>query len=86
MLIQILDTTELCRELIANSIEMDPEQIDGGPQQVVKEITETMNNYMFEKKLRVKLSQDPPSTEDLSYLWRIYRSVIFHIMLWSVNL
>jgi len=59
----------------------------GGPQAIVKELTQKMGHLCDEKAIKVKIiSHLNEKWNEMRFQWRAYRSVLFHLLLQALNI
>jgi len=44
-----------------------------------------MSQVIIHKKICVKISSKVQLVDEIAYYWSVYRSLLFHVLLWSVN-
>ena len=57
----------------------------GGPKRLIVDVISSMCSLLKEKSMCIKKPKEDLPESDLQFYWRIYKSMFFHTLLWSVN-
>lgn len=83
---QILDTVLLCKRTFERKQIAELESFEGGPKQIVREIVESISHILNEMHMKVKIRSKIMWGDELEFPWRLYKSLLLHIFLWSINI
>ena len=62
------------------------ETYGGGPKQIAKEIVENLSQLTNDLQIQIKLKSQITDADELLFPCNVYKSVLLHIILWSINL
>lgn len=51
----------------------------------MREVAKIVSPILIEKQMQVKINCSIDETQELKYIWRIYKSIIYHALLWTFN-
>ena len=85
MLHQILDTSNLSKNFVNQAKSVEMTSVEGGPKHIVKDVVEMMTQVQAEKSICIKLNDMIRDADEVMYCWRVYKSIFFHYILWSIN-
>ena len=76
----------LCKKIFDRKLDAEMESFEGGPKQIVKETVEKLSHILSEMQIKIKIRSKIVDSDEIFFPWRVYRSMLIHTLLWSINI